>query len=144
MNSSSICINLPCPIPFSIHYIYILSVLNEEKLISPNSMLLRWLQLTGLQLVHFLVDTFEGQELVVGARFDDAALVKDVDAVCILDSREAVGNGDGGSAHSHLLERMLDDLFRFRINIGSGLIQNQNLRLGSDRSGKGDELALAR
>ena len=75
MNSSSICINLPCPIPFSIHYIYILSVLNEEKLISPNSMLLRWLQLTGLQLVHFLVDTFEGQELVVGARFDDTALV---------------------------------------------------------------------
>ena len=55
-----------------------------------------------------------------------------------------MGDGDGGPALSHLLEGMLDDLFRFRINIGSGLIQNQNLRLGSDRSGKGDELALAR
>ena len=55
--------------------IYLLSVLNEEKLISPISMLLRWLQLAGLQLIHFLISTFEGQELVVGARFDDTALV---------------------------------------------------------------------
>ena len=113
-------------------------------LISPISILLRWLQLTGLQLVHFLVGAFESQELVVGAGFDDAALVKDVDAVCILDGREAVGNGDGGPALSHLLEGMLDDLFGLRIDIGGGFIQNQNLRLGSDRPGKGDELALAR
>ena len=49
----------------------------------------------------------------MGAGFDDAALVKDIDAVCILDGREAVGNGDGGPALSHLLEGMLDDLFRF-------------------------------
>ena len=55
--------------------IYLLSVLNEEKLISPISMLLRWLQLPSLQLVHFLVGAFESQELVVGARFDDTALV---------------------------------------------------------------------
>ena len=54
-----------------------------------------------------------------------------------------MGNGNSGSTLPHFPERMLDQLLSFRIDIGSGFVQNQDFRLGCDGSGKGQKLSLA-
>ena len=54
-----------------------------------------------------------------------------------------MGDGNSGSTLPHFPEGMLDQLLSFRIDIGSGFVQNQNFRLGCDGSGKSQKLSLA-
>ena len=76
------------------------------------------------------------------ARFDDFSFIENIDAIGILDGRKAMGNGNGCPPLAHLLQRVLDHLFRLLVDISSGLIQNEDLRLGSNGPGKSQKLTL--
>ena len=58
-----------------------------------------------------LVVAAERDEVVVRALLDDAAFVEHVDFVGILDGRESVSNGDGGSRLHEALQRVLHEFF---------------------------------
>lgn len=55
------------------------------------------------------------QELGVRAALHDLALVEDVDHVGLLDSGQAVGDGNGSAALCGEVERCLHDLFGFGV-----------------------------
>ena len=52
-------------------------------------------QIAGIELV---IAALLGNEVVVRAALDDAALFQDHDAVCVADSGEAVGDDEAGAA----------------------------------------------
>lgn len=62
-------------------------------------------------------------QLAVSAPFDHAALVNDVDDICLLDGAETVGDGDSGAASGGLVQRGLDHFFGFRVQGRSGLVE---------------------
>ena len=54
-----------------------------------------------------------------------------------------MSDGNGCSPLSHLSQRILNQAFCFRVNIGCRFIQNQDFRLTGDCSSKGKKLALS-
>ena len=54
-----------------------------------------------------------------------------------------MGDDDGGAVAHHKVQSLLDQNFRFGIDIGGGFIENQNIRLHHHGPGKGEQLALA-
>ena len=64
-----------------------LLILNENQRVLRHS--------TRLQTIHLVIGSSQSQEFLVGSTLDNAPLVQYVDTVGVLDSRKAVGNGNG-------------------------------------------------
>jgi hypothetical protein len=52
------------------------------------------------------------EQVVVGATFDDTAVLHDEDLVGVLHGGEAVGDDDGGAVGGEVVEALLDAEFR--------------------------------
>ena len=62
----------------------------------------------------------------MGSTLNDASLVQNINAVGVLDGRKAVGDGNGRPSFSHFSQRILNQTFCLRVNIGCRFIQNQD------------------
>ena len=97
----------------------------------------------SLQAIHLVIDSSQGQEFLMGSTLDDAPLVQDINAVGVLNGRKAMSDGNGRPPLPHFSQRILNQAFCFRVNIGCRFIQNQDFRLTGDCSSKGKKLALS-
>jgi len=61
-----------------------------------------------------------------------------------LDRREAVGDDDRGAARQQPPHALLDPVLRVDVDVRGGLVEHEDARIGDQRPGEGDELALAR
>ena len=76
------------------------------------------------------------------AALHDFALIENVYLVSILDSREAVGNSDGGTALHEALQSLLHESLRLGIKGRGSLIENKDGRILQNGTGYGYSLAL--
>ena len=83
-----------------------------------------------------------GDELLMRALLDDAAVLNDHDAVAGFDGREPVRNDKAGAALAQHAQRLLDAALRFRVERGGRFIQNQNRRVFQQRTRNRQPLAL--
>ena len=82
------------------------------------------------------------QKLLMIALLHDLTLGQQNDVVRVLDGGKAVGNDQHGAEVFHLFQRILNEQFRFRVDIGSCLVENHDGRLVDNGTGKGKQLAL--
>ncbi len=94
-------------------------------------------------VVEFGVGAAGGEELGVGASFDDAAPIEDEDGVGASDGAQAMGDDEGGSAGDEAIEGLLEAVLGEGIDGGGGLVENEESRVGEHGAGEADELALA-
>ena len=78
----------------------------------------------------------------MGAALGNHAVGNGHDAVGVADGAQAVGNDQGGTAHSQIVKGPLDLGFRHRVQCGGGFVQNQNGRILQENPGNGNALLL--
>ena len=79
----------------------------------------------------------------MGALLGDPAAFEDDDLAGAADRREAVGDDERRAPGQQPLEAPLDRLLGAHVDVGGGLVEDQDPRLGEQGAGEGDELALA-
>src|SRR5690349_1041231 len=89
------------------------------------------------------VDAAVCEELVVGAALDDRAVLYREDDIGVSDRREAVRDGDRGSALDQGLERLLDDALTFGVQRRGGLVEDEDRRVFEDHARDREPLALS-
>ncbi len=82
-------------------------------------------------------------ECIVGTGFDDPALVHDDDAVRMPHGREPVGDDDHRAALADVRHVALHDGLAFIVQRARGLVEDEDARVGEERAGDRDALALA-
>ncbi len=80
------------------------------------------------------------QHLVVGAAFDDAALIEHANLVGVENGRPSVGNNQRGAVFRYSIEFGPDCPFRLKIQRRGGFIENQDWRIHQDRRCQSDAL----
>ena len=75
--------------------------------------------------------------------FDQPAAIEDENPVRVSQRREPMGDGDRGASTNQNVERVLDALFRFRVDIAGRLVEDQNLGIVQQRAGDRKPLFLA-
>src|SRR3954451_10641025 len=83
------------------------------------------------------------QQIVVQAALDDLAALDHQNGVGVHDGVQAVGDHDGGAVLAKMVDRLLHGFFGFRIQRGSGFIEQDDRRILDQRTRYGDALALA-
>ena len=78
----------------------------------------------------------------MGAGFDDAALLHDQDAVGVSDRIETMGDDDGGAADEQAIQGILDEAFALGVEVGGGLVEDEQGRVRQHGPGDGDALTL--
>lgn len=91
--------------------------------------------------MHSLESLLSGQ-LVMGARFDNLALLYEVDLVALLDSAEAVSDRDRRTALGRTIQCILNNSFTVAIESGRGFIKEQDSRVTKQSTGDGNTLFL--
>src|SRR4051794_27208694 len=71
------------------------------------------------------------------------AVFQDDDLAGAADGGETVGDDDGGAAVEEALEAALDRFLGADVDVGGGLVEDEDAGLGEEGAGEGDELALA-
>jgi len=74
--------------------------------------------------------------------FDQIALVENDQAVSLMQSREAVRDGDGGPVGDKAIERLLNETFGLRIDGTRRLVEYEHRRVIEYRPGDADSLAF--
>ena len=76
------------------------------------------------------------------ALLNDLAVGQKDDIVRMLNGAQSVGNDQHRTDIFHLLQRILDQQLRFRVDICGGLVQDHHAGLVDDGAGKGQQLPL--
>ena len=84
-------------------------------------------QITGIKLV---ILALFGDQLVVAAALDDAALFQHHDAVCIADGGQAVRDDKAGAAIHQAVHAALHQSLGAGVDGGSSLIEDEHRRVG--------------
>src|SRR5580693_2739589 len=87
-----------------------------------------------LQLVEAVVNAADEKQFLVRTLFAQAAFVEDQNAVGVLDRAQAMRNHHGGAAGKQTVERFADHQLRFRVDAGSGFVEDQELRIMRQRA----------
>ena len=90
-----------------------------------------------------IVRSFVQQQFFMASAFLNLAFIHIQDARTVLDGGKTVGDDEGGTSFQQLVQAFLQDDFRFGIDAGGRLIQNQYFRVGQQCAGKGNQLALS-
>ena len=96
-----------------------------------------------LQLVQLPVDTVLVQQLLMGSAFPDTALVHHNNFICVLDGGQAVRHHNRSAACHQRLQRLLNPKLCLCIDVGCGLVQDQDRRIKGQCAGKAQQLPLA-
>lgn len=99
----------------------------------------------ALRPAHLRVHPTLRNELVVRARLDNAAAVKDTNAICVTYYGKTVRHGDSDavSCTGGLPQRLLNNLLRFSVQGTGGLIEQNYARFAHECSRDCDALSLA-
>ena len=102
-----------------------------ERVLFPRLAVLRLVveHLAELSLVELAVDAAACEQLVVCALLGDDAVLDDEYAVGLEDGREPVRDHNVGAALHDGLQRILDRIFRDRVEGRRGLVQDQDARV---------------
>ena len=82
-------------------------------------------------------------QLVVGPHLGDAAAVDHHDAVGVLHGGQAMGDDEDRAPLHQLGQRLLDQELALRVEIGRGLVQDEDGRILQEGAGDGQALPLA-
>src|SRR5829696_10205511 len=88
------------------------------------------------------VETAGGQQVGVGALLDDPAAVDDQDPVGVDDGRQPVGDDQAGPALEGGGQGLLDVDLGLRVEVGGGLVEDDDGRVGQQQPGDGQALLL--
>ena len=99
--------------------------------------------LKQLAFVEVGVFAVEGEELVVGAAFDDAAFGEDADEVGVADGRDAVRDDKRCAARADVAEVVEDFFFGVRVDGRKRIVEYQDSRVTHDCSSDGGSLLLS-
>src|SRR5262249_12120315 len=97
-----------------------------------------------LEAVQLGVEAARREERLVRALLDDAPLVEDDDAIDRADRGEAVGDEQRGAPAPGALQRVLEAGLGVAVDVGGGLVEDEDRRVAVERAREGDELALPR
>lgn len=97
------------------------------------------LELIRIQLI--IIPLFRNQ-LLMRPIFRNLAILNHQNPIRRANRRESMRNDEARPPRQHLLNRVLNQLFRLRINRGRGLVQHENRRVRQNRAGKGNQLLL--
>ena len=95
-----------------------------------------------LSLVNFLIDCIGFQQIFVGVKAADPAVVQHQDAVRVLHTGNALGNDDLGGSGDYRLQGIPDFGIRGRIHGAGGIVQNQHFGLLQQGPGNTEPLLL--
>ena len=98
------------------------------------------LECAGVKLI---VGALLGDQIIVGATFNDASVIQHHDAVGIFNSGQTVGNDKDGTTCHQLIHAILHQLFGTGIDGGGGLVQDHHRGIGHSCTGDGDQLPLS-
>src|SRR6202041_476409 len=93
--------------------------------------------------VEVVVAAARGIKLGVGAALNDLPLFHDQNLVGSPNGREPMGDDEGGASVHEIRKALLDHLFGFRVEAGSGFVENQNAGLGENGARNRKTLTLA-
>src|SRR6266576_3444582 len=82
-------------------------------------------------------------QLIVAPVFDDTAAIDDQHFVGVLDRGQSVRDDERRPAFEQMLQRLLDECFRFGVERRGGLVQDEDGRVLEERTGDGEALLLA-
>lgn len=91
----------------------------------------------------FAVEGVVGRQLLVAAAGGGAAVVQDADVVGVLHGGQAVGDNQQGALLGDVLHDGGERRFIDRVEVGGGLVQQEQRGAGEQRAGEGDALAFA-
>ena len=97
-------------------------------------------KIAGVQAV---VTALLGNQLIVGAALNNAALFQHHDAVRVAHGGKAVGDNKGGAAIHQAVHALLHQALGAGINAGGCFVQDQYRRVRNSGTGNGKQLALA-
>ena len=99
----------------------------------------------GLLALHnkAAVEPVNSNQLVMGALLDDLTVIDNKYSVGIAHGFQPMGNHDDGLVMCQLGDGLHQLFFIFRVNIGRGLVQNDDRRVLHNRPGDGNALPLA-
>ena len=83
------------------------------------------------------------EQLVVRPLLDDLAVLEDDDQIGIADRRQPVGDDERGAAVQEPPQRTLDLALGADVDRARRLVEDQDARIGEERAGERDQLALA-
>ena len=96
-----------------------------------------------LVLVERPIEATALQQLVMGAVVDQPSALQDQDHIRGQDRGEAVGDHERRPTAEERPQRRLDELLRERVEVGRGLVQDDNARVLQDHPGDRHALLLA-
>ena len=76
-----------------------------------------------------LVGTLTGDELLMGATLDNAAVLHDAYQVGVLDGAQAMGDDQCGAAMHELVEGVLHEVFALGVKGAGGLVEDEDGRI---------------
>ncbi len=79
----------------------------------------------------------------MAALLGDAAVLEHDDAARLADGRETVGDHDGGAPGEQTAQALLDVALGVEVDVGGGLVQYEDARVGDERASERNQLALA-
>ena len=74
--------------------------------------------------------------------FRNPAILNHQNPIRRANRRQSMRNDEARPPRQHLLNRVLNQLFRLRIDRGRGFVQHENRRVRQNRAGKGNQLLL--
>ena len=98
----------------------------------------------NLDCVKPMVISTEQEQFLVRSFLDDLSVRENDDLVRVSDRGKSVRDHEHGSDVHHLFQGVLNQRFRFRVDIGGGFVEDHDARMMRHRSGKGQELSLSR
>ena len=101
-----------------------------------------FLLVAHLDLIDPLVGAVLADKLLVCAALDDLPPLHDQHLIGALDGREPMRDHERGLPVHHVLERLLDTVFRLHVHAGRRIVQDQDARLDEDGAGQRHPLAL--
>ena len=97
----------------------------------------------GEGTVHAGVGAVGVHKLLVGTGFEDFAFADDEDFGGAGGGGEAVGDEKGGALLHDLLDGLCDNFFAHWVEVGSGFIEDEHLRVFDEGAGDGEALEFA-
>src|SRR5581483_4498510 len=96
-----------------------------------------------LQLIELVINPAMRKQFLMRAHLANLALVQHDNLVHALNGRKPVRDDDRGATRHHALDGLLDQLLGFGVNARSRLVEDQDVRIKSERAGERDQLLLA-
>ncbi len=98
----------------------------------------------GLEAPEFFIEGFLAvDEVLVRAFFHNPSVFHDHDLISAGNGRQTVGDDDGGFVLGGFPKSVLDNFFGMGIELGSGLVKDDDVGVGQDHPGNGQTLFLA-